>query len=469
MPPLPGPSPPPPPDVIVIGGGACGLAAAVALEAAGLDVLLLEGRTRLGGRAVASRGLDLGAQWIHGDRCPGLPGGLNPLAVLAEAAGHRMVRADYENARIHVGPSGAPMSEAREAAMEANWERVARAAAQRREPSLGARLEAALGACGLSASAASDVRHVIATEVEHEYGADVGWLSGGEWEEAEAILGCDRILPGSLAATVLSMRAGLRRTRVEEGAVVTALDYSGGGGGVVVEVASALGAPACRSLTARAAVLTVPLGVLQHSIGAAGALPRLPGAAAIALHPPLPPSHAGAIRALGMGLLNKVILEFPPGEALLPQGLDMLEFAAGEGAPRAFADILNLRHYSERNALVAFAAGSEALALSARCDEEVRAAYLAQLRAMLGAQLPEPIAFERTRWEADPFSCGSYSFLAPGATPAMRAQLAQPLAGRLWIAGEHTRVDYPSTVHGAMLAGREAAEGVIRVLESRGG
>ncbi|MGP3769619.1 flavin monoamine oxidase family protein [Streptomyces sp. SDT5-1] len=58
-------------DVIVIGGGVSGLHAAAGLHAAGLDILVLEARDRVGGRllSVASadgpdRALDLGASWF---------------------------------------------------------------------------------------------------------------------------------------------------------------------------------------------------------------------------------------------------------------------------------------------------------------------------------------------------------------------------------------------------------------------
>src|SRR5947209_1156855 len=57
-------------DVAVIGGGAAGLAAAHELAAAGVDVLLVEARDRVGGRAwTMSEGqpcaLDLGCGWLH--------------------------------------------------------------------------------------------------------------------------------------------------------------------------------------------------------------------------------------------------------------------------------------------------------------------------------------------------------------------------------------------------------------------
>ncbi|MEM8592898.1 MAG: FAD-dependent oxidoreductase [Pseudomonadota bacterium] len=62
-----------------------------------------------------------------------------------------------------------------------------------------------------------------------------------------------------------------------------------------------------------------------------------------------------------------------------------------------------------------------------------------------------------TRWRSDPLSGGSYSFLSRGAESAQRGDLAAPL-GPLFFAGEATTSDHPSTVHGALLSGRRAAD-----------
>ena len=59
-------------DVIVIGAGVAGLAAAEKLGKAGLRVLVLEARDRLGGRVWSLPGLssdqaiELGAEFVHG-------------------------------------------------------------------------------------------------------------------------------------------------------------------------------------------------------------------------------------------------------------------------------------------------------------------------------------------------------------------------------------------------------------------
>jgi len=75
--------------------------------------------------------------------------------------------------------------------------------------------------------------------------------------------------------------------------------------------------------------------------------------------------------------------------------------------------------------------------------------------------IPDPIASIVTKWRADPFARGSYSYLAKGAKPEDRDCLAQPSLGRLFFAGEATSRDFPATVHGALLSGKDAAQKIM--------
>jgi monoamine oxidase len=80
------------------------------------------------------------------------------------------------------------------------------------------------------------------------------------------------------------------------------------------------------------------------------------------------------------------------------------------------------------------------------------------LRSMFGRAIPDPVDAQITRWASDPLAFGSYSFNALGATPDMRDDLARPVDGRIFFAGEATERDYFATVHGAYLSGLRAAE-----------
>ncbi len=77
--------------------------------------------------------------------------------------------------------------------------------------------------------------------------------------------------------------------------------------------------------------------------------------------------------------------------------------------------------------------------------------------------VPRPLAMVRTSWSTDPWAGGSYTFLPVGSDPSVRDALAEPVAGRLFFAGEATSFDAPSTVHGALASGLRAASEIAAV------
>src|SRR4051794_41773879 len=68
--------------VVVIGAGMAGLAAARALHDAGVEVVVVEGRDRVGGRThtveLEGVAVDLGAAWVHNGAGPPLLGHIDP-------------------------------------------------------------------------------------------------------------------------------------------------------------------------------------------------------------------------------------------------------------------------------------------------------------------------------------------------------------------------------------------------------
>ncbi|WP_292722821.1 FAD-dependent oxidoreductase, partial [Microbacterium sp. 13-71-7] len=74
---------------------------------------------------------------------------------------------------------------------------------------------------------------------------------------------------------------------------------------------------------------------------------------------------------------------------------------------------------------------------------------------------PDPVARWITRWGEDPFSHGSYSHVAAGASHHDHDALAGPVDGVLHFAGEATWGEEPATVGGAYASGARAAERVL--------
>jgi monoamine oxidase len=87
------------------------------------------------------------------------------------------------------------------------------------------------------------------------------------------------------------------------------------------------------------------------------------------------------------------------------------------------------------------------------------------LRALFGGRVDRLFAGGSrlvTRWDADLFVRGAYSYVRPGDADA-RVALAQPLAdGHLLFAGEACHDGFASTVAGAWISGHDAARVVAR-------
>ena len=160
------------------------------------------------------------------------------------------------------------------------------------------------------------------------------------------------------------------------------------------------------------------------------------------------------------GVLNKVYLRFPSafwkasdGDAHL---LGYIAKSKGE-----WSEWLNLERYIDQPVLMGINAGRYGQALESLSDDAVVSAAMATLRSMYGSAIPAPTGQLVTRWGQDPLALGSFSHFGLGGSFADVAALGEPLAERLYFAGEATSDTDPGTVHGAYLSGLRAAAEVL--------
>lgn len=427
--------------VLVVGAGVSGLAAARTLQEAGRRVTVLEGRERIGGRVVTSRAwadlpCDLGASWIQGAR-------KNPIAELADSWGLPTKATDPDEATV-LRPGGRRVTDEEARALD-GWMKELFAAIQEERarhaedgvglglgPVVARLLGEAVAEGEITAVQRADVEQMLAAAVENEYAADLDELSLLHYDAADGTGGAHLLLPRGYDEVPRRLAEGLD---VRLGHVVTAVEHGADG----VKVVTSKGA-----FEAQRVVVTLPLGVLQRG--------------GVAFRPALPAPKLAAIRRLGMGVLDKLFLRFPRsfwGEL----SHDLIGFV---GQPRgAWAETVDLQHVYGKPVLMCFLAGTRAREAEALSDEQVVASAMSWLRQAFGADVPEPTAWQRTRWAADPFAYGSYSFLAKGSTLTDVEALAAPVGGRLFFAGEATTTMDPATVHGAYRSGLRAAEEVL--------
>ncbi|XP_050424955.1 lysine-specific histone demethylase 1A [Adelges cooleyi] len=205
---------------------------------------------------------------------------------------------------------------------------------------------------------------------------------------------------------------------------------------------------------------TLPLGVLKQSTNPK--TQNLPNT--VQFSPALPEWKVAAIQRLGFGNLNKVVLCFdrifwdPNGNLFGHIGTT----TSSRGELFLFWNLYRAP------VLLALVAGDAANVLEEVSDDIITARCMLVLRGIFGtANVPDPKETVVTRWRADPWARGSYSFVAVGASGSDYDLLAAPVSPdgssdggtkpngtkRLFFAGEHTIRNYPATVHGAFLSG----------------
>ncbi len=420
-------------DVVVVGAGVSGLAAARALAQGGRRVVVLEARERIGGRTWTDDALgvpvDLGASWIHG-----VDG--NPLWALAPAFGIDTVEftvGSFQYDGRPVGwhaPSGRRLTDAEAAAFVADLHALDAAlpgvVGQAPPPSTYAvAVNTVLRDLRIEGDRAARVREYTAHRSEDLCGAPVTVLDAHGLDE-EHVPGDEVVFPGGYGQYARALADGLD---VRLGSVVRAVRQSAEG--VAVELVDGA------VVTAAEVVVTVPLGVLQ--------------AGAVTFEPPLEPDVLDAMGRLGMGVYDKVFLRFPErfwGDDWVvrqqgPAGVDWHSW-------------YDMSRVTGEPVLAALLGGAGARRIESLPDAIIVDEGLTALRRMFGPSVPEPESVRITRWAADPFALGSYSFLRVGAAPDDHDRLGAR-CGRVQLAGEATWGDDPATVHGALLSGLRAA------------
>ena len=417
-----------PQQILVIGAGIAGLAAAHQLQRAGHAVEVLEARERIGGRIHTSRAwpdapMDLGASWINGFQT-------NPLGELARSIGVRSALTSYDNS-IAYGRSGKVFSAAEEQHVEQLRQRIERVLAAAQEgnadQSLQAAVEAGLDWDSLGAVDQRLVDLLLNSIYEHEYAGSTREMSAWWWDDDGAFEGGDALFPNGFGAIPEHLAKGLS---IRLGQVVQRIAWDDAG--VRIDVDG-------RTLRADRVIVSVPLGVLK--------------AGAIEFTPRLPAAKRHAIEALRMGVLNKCFLRFP--RAFWPTDVDWIERVPERRGE--WTEWVSFARPTGKAVLLGFNAADFGRQIEASSDAQIVTGAMRALRGIYGDDIPQPSAQQITRWAADPFALGSYSFNAVGADPKVREDLAASIDGRVYFAGEATSRKHFATTHGAYLSGLRAA------------
>ena len=409
-------------EVVVVGAGVAGLAAAGELARAGRRVLILEARDRAGGRIRTARDpiLDLpvesGAEFVHGRPREILELGLP----LSEVAGERWCY----------------------------WRGALRNCEDRDEEDLFAEMRGAVPpdrsfAEFLASSRASEDAKTWATAYVEGFNAaykeKISVLSLLQDQEAAKAIDGDRayrVRDGYERVPHVLLEAMAGTVPLHLNTVVSAVRWKRGS----VELETSRGA-----VRAERAILSVPLGVLQH-----GGI----------RFSPEPGDALAAARALEMGQAVRVVLRFR--ECFWAQKDVGFLHAPGEEFPTWWT-ALPVR----APLLTAWAAGPQADALAGAGEAQIvrrATACLARLLDLAEDRVAGLLeAWYLHDWRADPFSRGAYSYARAGGLDA-RQVLASPIEDTLFFAGEAAETSgHASTVHGAIASGRRTAARLLAV------
>ena len=435
-----------------------GLAAARRLAETGASTVVLEARDRIGGRIHTIRDsrtplpIELGAEFVHGS-APEL---------VEIARENKLVICDIRGERWH-----SERGKLKPIDDDDFWSQLGRVMNRldpKRTPDRSFQdfLDSKPGGASLAR------QRTLAREfVQGFHAADITRVSeraladGGAPEDEEEMRQ-GRILDGYdnvPAALVASVRPSVRLS-----SVVCEIAWEPG----AVEVRYTRAGDGTFTVSARAAVITVPLGVLHDTTAPSS----------IAFTPEVDDIRRAASR-LAMGTVGRIVLLF--GEPFW-ESKAMKRRTGG----RSLAQ-LSFIHSSDHDVpifwtaaparsatLVGWAGGTTAARLVGRGAAEVEARAIAAIGRLFGMRRQHVESLIEACWYhdwlADPFTRGAYSYALVGGSAAAK-QLAKPVANTLFFAGEAASVEgRTGTVHGAIGTGYRAAAAVLRLtMDGRAG
>jgi monoamine oxidase len=449
-------------ETVIIGGGWAGVGAARTLYDKGLrNFIVLEGRDYIGGRSRTvpfdTSTVELGSQWIHGASTA------NPVYNAAQKASITITKEPgnvvaYSDVYGGSSPHRVPQQDLR-SLEQAQWTNGFFPYQRRlqdstnKDMSLRATADKYIQSRGITGQARTGLEFVLELYITQEYAASLQSMSTWWWDSDYVVKGGDGIIQsgaGKGYTGIIESYAGSFIDKIQLSSKVTRIDWSNTGSVIVDYIQGGV----AKQVRARKAIITVPLGVLQRG--------------SIQFTPSLPRWKLTAIRRLGMGLLNKLIMKWPDTDTLpWPSNTEWIERITETSEAGKWTDFYNMKPSTGKNILVAFSAGNEALRVEGLSDQQQLSEAMASMKHMYGDNIPAPEQILVTRWSADPFSAGSYSYYKVGSRPRHRKNLKKPLGDRLFFAGEACHLRYPSTTHGALLSGKEAAILVANRLQRR--
>jgi monoamine oxidase len=449
--------------VLVLGAGAAGLAAARDLSHAGLRVTIIEARPRVGGRILtlhdprAPIPLELGAEFIHGEAAETLS--------LAQAAGLAVLELPTTHELADAGRLR-PMGDFWELVDGMNRDLARRVASRGKDFPVSEYLD--------SARMPALRRELLRDFLQGFYAAHPDRLSAqslaveaapdGSGDERDEVAGKQFRIANGGDALMKWLRDGLDPDRTEVRLSTVAESVRWKRGAVTVACRGGGDRAPLPTLSARTALITLPLAVLK---------------AGVVRFDPALPGKQRALAGIETGQVLKIVLRFREAFWENKEFLKERREKAGSNGSREGLSILHAHGVEVPTwwtslpvrspvltGYVGAVAAEQLLAEEPPSRLERCLVALSDVLAVPRRELEEQLdAWASHDWRADPFARGAYSYIGVNGIGAPRA-LGRPVEGTLFFAGEATNGAEIGTVAGALASGRRAAREVLRVLEA---
>jgi polyamine oxidase len=439
-------------DVIIIGAGMCGVSAAKELNANGItNYLILEAQDVVGGRMkqgkIGGVHVELGANFVEG-----LGGKMqNPIEPIVRKLNLTTYKVDFEDGPVYrddgsLLPDKENPQDKFDAAMEAASEQSIIAS---KKGAADVSIRNLLSSNGWKPTTYVE-RFSEFLGIEEEYVAVVDDMSSqhllvrntftdfGEVNEFVRDERGYKLVP----ETILAEANGTNK--VVFNSKVVSVEYSGSN----VRVTTSTGVYQAKYL-----ISTVSLGVLQHKN--------------IQFKPALPKAKVEAISKFRIGVYFRFWMNFP---TKFWEDRTWV-FYASKRKKGWYPEFLNgMSVYSQSgvkgNLMLVTLSGPVAAEQEKLSDQQVISNTLQVLRKIYGDKVVEPTEWTTNRWGTDPNFYGSYTYWPIGFTDKNHEDLRANVDGRVFFSGEMTSKYYYGYVHGAHLAGIDAAKSVSTCFKS---
>lgn len=453
--------------VLVVGAGPAGLSAARHLHRLGMQVTVLEASDRIGGRVRDDNSLGvcvgMGAHIVTGVTN-------SPLTTLCLQTGHGM-RLIRDHCDLYT-TAGQVVSSERDRRVEFHFNAMLDAVAQWRlgqtkdiclfdklmEMHQSFLEETQMEFCDEE----SNVLQFHIGNLEYACGAPLREVSALQWDQNERFpqfSGQHALVPDGFGRLLQALAEGLD---IRYGHKVTMIEYGSKDDGVRVFTERSATWNGKKEeeeeegkFSADFALVTVPLAILQRK--------------EIDFSPPLPAAKVDALQELGAGVIEKVALKFSrPFWSAEVTSADFFGHVPSSPEQRGLFSVffdLSPRKQPKKNptyVLMTYVSGDAIDLIANKKDEEVVAMCMDVLRNIFrDQQVPDPKGYSVTHWRDSPYSRMVYSYVRCGGSGEAYTALAEPLADRLFFAGEGTSRMFPQTVSGAYMSGLREAWNIL--------